>query len=254
MIDKNSEAPEDFDQFVVWFMVKNKYPIERHIRRRLIKNRYSIDDVKAYMQERMLDILQKRLAKGNPIEDPKIYFRKLIDFWCVEYQRMYGFIYSLPKRPRKPDAEEEISKHGFVYFPTSNSDSFDSMDRITQLGYIDSSNTDPEDYIDTSYRVVGEEPDDVSEAWSSLMEMILPDDRRVLTFIFRYNLTVPQVSKELNIAVSTAYQRRDRGLKAISGTLSSFIDLDQDNWKILEETSVLPEDKISIGKFYKLKK
>jgi hypothetical protein len=252
---QSKEAPEDFSQFVVWFMDKNKGVILRHIRRRLIPNRYSVEDVQAYMKERMLDILQKRLAKGNPIEEPKIYFRKLIDFWCVEYQRMHGFCYGLPKRPRCPEAEEEISQYGFVYLPHDQSENGDgntySTDRISQLGYIDSSNTDPDSYED-EYKVVGQEPDEHTEAWASLMDMALPEDREILICIFRYNLTVPQVSKELGIAVSTAYQRRDRGLRAISGTLASFIDLDQDSWRILNETAELPKEDIDIGQFFKL--
>ncbi len=250
------EAPEDFYEFVVWFVAKNKNSINRHIYRRLIPNRYSPDDMRAYMQERMLDILQKRVIKGNPIKEPKIYFRKLIDFWCVEYQRMHGYCYGLPKRPRKPEAEEDIGQYGFVYLPVlnssdDNSNSF-SPDRIDQLGYIDSTNTNPNIFINEEFRVVGEEPDQVTEAWSTLMEMALPDDRDVLTYIFRYNLTVPQVSRELNIAVSTAYQRRDRGMKAISGTLASFVDLDQPSHHVLEETAGLDPEDVSIKKFYKL--
>lgn len=246
------EAPREHSAFVVWFMVKNKSQIDRHARKRLIPNRYTIDDIKSYMQERMLDILQKREAKGNPIEEPKIYFRKLVDFWCVEFQRMHGFIYSLPKRPRCPDAEKEISQYGFHYFPHGD-DSDDSiagsqMDQIAQLGYIDASLNNTEI---TGYRIVGEEPDELSIAWEALMSMAPIEDQDVLTYLFRYNLTVPQVSEKLGIAVSTAYQRRDRGLRAISGTLASFVDLDKSSWQILDETSQLPQEKIDIAQFFK---
>jgi hypothetical protein len=250
----DKEAPEDYHEFVVWFMKKNNSAINRYIFKRLIPNRYSTEDVKSYMQERMLDILQKRREKGNPIKEPKIYFRGLIDFWCVEYQRMYGFCYGLPKRPRKPEAEEEIGQYGFVYLPSEGmgDGNNSSLDRVPQLGYLDACNTDTNLFSDTDYRVIGEEPDQISDAWNSLMLMVLPDDKEVLTCIFRYNLTVPQVSKQLNIAVSTAYQRRDRGLRAISGTLSSFIDLDKPSWEILNDTAVLPEEDIDISKYYKL--
>jgi hypothetical protein len=246
-------APIDHKEFVLWFLDKNKGIIRRHINRRLIPNRYTPEDVQSYMIERMLDILKKREAKGKPIEDPKVYFRKLIDFWCIEYQRMYGYIYGLPKRPRCTEAEEDISYYGFVYLKVKESgsdDEYASTSHIDKLGYVDSSSFN--EFHQSDYRVVGEEPDEHTEAWESLMKMALPEDRDVLTYLFRYNLSVPEISKELKIAVSTAYQRRDRGLRAISGTLASFIDLDQQSWKILEKTSSLDPALIDVTKFYNL--
>jgi hypothetical protein len=244
------EAPKDFGDFAVWFIKKNGGVINNYIRRRLIPNRYSPDDIKSYMQERILDVLQKRLAKGNPIEEPKIYFRRLIDFWCVEYQRMYGFVYALPKRPRDQAAEEDIGQYGFHYFMADTGDGNYGLDRIPQLGYIDSATTEAVIY-ENKFRVIGLNPDEFSESWKSLMIMALPEDRDVLTCLYRYNLTVPQVSDHLSIAVSTTYQRKERGLRAISGTLASFVDLDQDSWKVLEETTELAESDIDITRFFR---
>jgi hypothetical protein len=248
-VDDN--APVDYDEFIVWFLSKNNAIINNYCRRRLIPNRYSVEDMRSYMQERMLDILQKRLAKGNPIEEPKVYFRKLIDFWCIEYQRMHGYCYSLPKRPRCPDAEEEIGQYGFHYFISSDADgdSTSSMDSIPQLGYIDTNLTI--ETFDQDYKEMGTDPDQHSDAWKSLMKMAVPEDRDVLTCIFRYNLTVPQTSEQLSIAISTAYQRRDRGIRAISGTLASFVDLDESNHDILQNVESLSDAQIDITRFYR---
>jgi hypothetical protein len=247
----DDEAPENYHEFVVWFLQKNNAIINNYCRRRLIPNRYTIEDMRAYMQERMLDILHKRAAKNKAIEEPKVYFRKLIDFWCIEYQRMYGYVYSLPKRPRCPDAEEEIGQYGFHYFvsDSADSESSSSMDSIPQLGYIDTNLTITN--FDHDYKEIGQNPDEFSQAWNSLMKMAIPEDRDVLTCIFRYNLTVSQVSKHLEIAISTAYQRRDRGIRAISGTLASFVDLDNDMHQVLDDVSELSDDKIDITRFFR---
>ena len=248
MKNKSSEDPDDmsYEDFVVWFMEENKKLIARYVYRRLIPNRYAPSDVRAYFIERVLDILKKRKEKGRPIREPKLYFKKLIDFYCIEYQRMHGYIYGMPKRPRCPQAEEEISQYGFIYFPT---DEDSTTDNIPQLGYIDASLGDTQLYGE-SFQIKRTEPDQETEVWRNLMSMVLPEDKRVLSCIFRRNMSVPEVSRHLNIAISTAYARRERGLRCISGTLSSFVDLDQDNWRIIQDIDILEDEDVSIDQFY----
>ena len=231
-------------EFVEWFMKKYNTGISSCIRRRLIPNRYSVSDVKAYITERILDILKKRQAKGKPIEDPKLYFRSLISFYCVEFQRMHGYIYCLPKRPRDIPAEQEISQYGFVYFNTKTTG---SSDDVSQLGYIDASLGTEED---PEFTVKGLDPSIANKSWDQLMLMVLPEDKAVLECLFIRNLSIPEASKELGIATSTAYQRRDRGLSCLSGCLATYVDLDQESWEILKDVTKLPEDVIDIKQFY----
>jgi hypothetical protein len=233
------------NEFVVWFMHKHKAAINRYVTKRLIKNRYARSDVRAYIQERILDILQKRKAKGNPIEDPKLYFRKLLDYYCIEFQRMYGYIYCMPKRPRCAEAEEEIAQYGFVYLYTDDSN---SMDSIKQLGYLDSEITNVA--CNEEYSIKGLDPDVDSTSWEKIMLMALPEQQEVLKCIFKYNMSVPEAARHLDISVSAAYQRKDRGLQAISGTLATFVDLDDDSWRILNNVNELKDDKIDITNLF----
>ena len=234
------------EEFVVWFMNENKSLINRYIRKRLIPNRYSSSDVKSYIIERILDILKKRKAKDKSIEDPRLYFKKLLDFYCIEYQRMHGYIYAMPKRPRCPEAEEEISQYGFVYL---QSDDSLSLDNIPQLGYIDGAIDENNTFTD-NYQIKGVDPGKNSATWDKLMLMALPEDRKVLSCIFTRNMSVPEVSKHLGIAISTAYSRKERGIRTISGTLSSFVNLDKESWEILNNVEYLEDEVISITQFY----
>lgn len=186
------------------------------------------------MIERILDIMQKRMRKGNPIKEPKIYFRKLIPYWCVEFQRMHGFIYGLPKRPRCPEAEKEISTHGFVYL-RSESDTYEggnpvSCEHTIKTSYIDGNTTEPILYYH-NYKVTGGEPDAVSEVWEKLVGSLKKEEASIIACLYRYNLTVPQAAKFLGIAVSTAYQRKERALNALSGYIVSQTELQDASWK-----------------------
>ena len=246
----SQEAPEDYNDFVVWFMETYKAAINRHVRRRLIPNRYSVDDVRAYVAERILSTLQRRKRIGKPIEEPKIYFRKLIDFYCVEYQRMSGYIYCLPKRPRSPESEADIAQYGFVYF---TNDMTNSPEYFPELGYVDATVDTVEHYHEERYSIKGEQPEKDTEAWGKMMLMALPEDQKVLECVFKMNLSVPEASRHLGIAVSTAYQRVNRGIKAISGTLCTYVDLDDDSWKLIENISSLDDQDVDIKQFYENK-
>ena len=248
------DRPSDADlnkmkhkDFVVWFLDYNKSVISRYIARRLIPNRYDPSDIISYMAERMLDILKKRKAKGRAIKNPRIYFSKLIDFWCIEYQRMHGYCYGMPKRPRCPEAEQEIGKHGFVYFEApmegSASTAYGFMESPA-LSYIDINITDSTAYEPKGYILKGDDPGKISPAWINLMRMIQPEDRPVMDCLFRRDMTIPETSKFLDIAVSTAYTRRDRALLTLSGYLASSLDLDENSWKIIADLPKIPVDNL----------
>lgn len=243
------------EEFVVWFMEWNKQIIDRYITRRLIKNRYDPTDIRAYMAERMLDILGKRLEKGRPIKNPRTYFGKLIDFWCIEYQRMHGYIYGMPKRPRNVEAEEEIAKHGFVYLETaSTSKNTNGFEESPQLAYVDInlySASNPETYTLMGYGVKGQDPDQASKPWESMMAMVLPEDRPVLYCLFKMNMSIPEASRHLNIAVCTAYNRRDRALSSISGHLVSGLNVDQKSWRVLDDVMSLKPSTTDISDLFR---
>ena len=178
---------------------------------------------------------------------------------------MHGYCYGMPKRPRCPEAEQEIAQYGFVYLYGDG----DGWDGHSVLGYIDATVDDPCDAkfriggnstigsvedlgtLPTSaYHVRGLDPDVHSVAWMKIMKMALPEDREVLTCLFRRNMSVPEASRHLDIAISTAYARKERGLKAISGTLSQYIDLDKPNWEVLAEVTGLDWKTIDISQFF----
>jgi predicted DNA-binding protein YlxM (UPF0122 family) len=196
-----------------------------------------------------LETLQKREAKGNPIQDPKLYFLKLIDYYCVEYQRMYGFIYSMPKRPRYPEAETDIGKIGFFYFETGPYNNSNPLDKVSELGYIDY-NLNDEDKAGNEFTIKSKDPGMLSTSWNNLLSMILPEDRPIIECIYIKNMSIPEIAKELNIPISAAYQRKQRALTCISGTLITYVDMDNQSWQILEDIANLDTKDIDIKQFF----
>jgi len=239
------------EDFVVWFIDYNQAVINRYISRRLIPNRYDPNDIKAYMAERMLDVLKKRLAKGRPIANPRIYFGKLIDYWCIEYQRMHGYIYGMPKRPRCAEAEQDIAKYGFVYLSGADDETGPiGFHDTPQMAYVDVNLNGDNQYTPLGFNIKGEDPGRETDQWKALISMVLPEDRSVINCLFRMNMTVPEASRHLGISLNTAYQKRDRALVSISGTLASFLDLDQDRWKLLTQIGNLEPSSVDITELF----
>jgi hypothetical protein len=220
----SQEAPEEYGAFVVWFLEKNKIRINRCAYKRTIPNRYSIEDIKSYIAQTILTTLRRREAVGRAIKEPKLYFSKLIDFYCVEFQRMHGYIYGLPKRPRAPKAETEISQYGFCYLESN-----------VDIGYVDNELGDDSQYFGNNYQDIGNDNQYSTEAWDSLMKNVLPEESEILSCLYGMNMSIPEASKHLGIAVSTAYQRAYRGLTAISGAVAESYDLTKSNWKLLTD-------------------
>jgi hypothetical protein len=213
------EPPEDYNEFIVWFMEKHKRRIYKCAYKRTIHNRYAVQDIYSYISETILSILKRRASVNRPIKEPNLYFSKLVDFYCVEYQRMNGFIYSLPKRPRDNSAEEDISQYGFHY-----------MEANLDLGYIDYDINGDSSYLSETYQVKGDYSDK-SAVWNTLLDYADSSDADVINCVYNMNLSIQEASKHLKISPSTAYQRLKRGLYAISGMISN---TGGPSWKVFQ--------------------
>jgi hypothetical protein len=181
--------------FVSMFMEKYNSLINSLGRKYLIPNRYTIDDIKQYISERIIQILTARLtAKDNQIEDPEKYFKSCLDFYCIEYQRMHGYIFELPKRPRKNCEldEQYIRKFGFKYLGDMTTEEYNSL--------LFEDNT----YDDTQ-----------SPVWAALLSVLTRDEAQVIDCIFNRKLTWLETSKELNVPQSTCWIRKDRAIEKI---------------------------------------
>lgn len=215
--------PTDYNEFIVWFMEKHKRRIYKCAYRRTIHNRYSVQDVCSYISETILRILRRRESVNNPIKEPNLYFSKLIDFYCVEYQRMNGFVYGLPKRPRDTNAEEDISQYGFHY-----------LEKGVDMGYIDYDMDGQNQYLVDTYEVRGD-TSEKTDVWSTLLSNAEDKDAQVVNCVYNMNLSIQEASRHLEISPSTAYQRLKRGLYAISGFIASNSDTSNPSWKIFQE-------------------
>lgn len=183
------------NEFVISFMTKYNSLIGSIGRKYLIPNRYNIDDLKQYISERIIQILTNRLSVSeNQIEDPEKYFKSCLDFYCIEYQRMHGYIFDLPKRPRKncERDEEYIRSFGFKYLDDMSTEEYNSL--IIE----DSTHRDIE-----------------TPAWKFLLKILSKEEADVLDCIFHKNLTWLETSKHLGVPQSTCWIRKDRALEKI---------------------------------------
>lgn len=195
-MDINAEV----NTFVSNFMKKYGPLINLVGRKYLIPNRYTIDDIKQYIAERIIQILSNRLSDGtNLIEDPEKYFKTCISYYCIEYQRMHGFTFELPKRPRKnhEEAESHARSFGFKY-----------LGDITIAEY-NSLLSEDKEY---------EEPND--DVWKALMGILTEQEAQVLDCIFRKNMTWLETSNYLSVPQSTCWIRKDRAITKIYNTFN----------------------------------
>jgi RNA polymerase sigma factor (sigma-70 family) len=186
----------EVNTFVAEFMSKYNQLINSVGRRYLIPNRYTIEDIKQYVAERIIQILTNRLSKtSNKIEDPEKYFKSCLTYYCIEYQRMHGYTFELPKRPRKNCELDEahIRTYGFKY-----------LDDMTTAEY---------NSLSTKEALEGAEEAD--EAWKALVSILSKDEANVLVCIFKQNMTWLQTSKHLNVPQSTCWIRKDRAIEKI---------------------------------------
>jgi len=190
------DVHDQVNQFVVDFMTKYNSLINSVARKYLIPNRYTIEDIKQYISERIIQILTNRLSSSdNQIEDPEKYFKSCITYYCIEYQRMHGYTFELPKRPRKNcEADEQhIRSYGFKYLDDINTAEYNSL--IVDDEEKDDSNSDL--------------------VWEHLTSILSREESAVLVCIFKQNMTWLETSKHLNVPQSTCWIRKDRAIEKI---------------------------------------
>jgi len=188
------------------FILKHRPLIKTLGRRYLIPNRYSVEDIEAYVAERMLSILQARQHSTNQILDREKYFLNCLVFYCIEYQRLNGFIFCLPKRPRKNAIEQELEAKSRNFY------------------YLNDTMLDDSSLVDNNKEVI--DPGLDSEVWCSLTGYLHTSDALVVECIHKMSMTLKETSLHLGVAQSTCLTRRDRAYKTlfsvfdnISGTI-----------------------------------
>lgn len=189
----------DRNEFVKYFMRKYDSLLTRVIKKYLIPNRYTVNDLKQYIAERIVQILKSREDKPNKILDPEKYFKSCLDFYCIEYQRMHGYIFDLPKRPRKNcEADERTARdYGFKY-----------LGDIT----IEESNSLLDDSVDyNKAQTIQQE----TPIWNVLTGVLAPEEAEVLGCIYLMNMTWTETSRHLSVAQSTCWFRKNRAIKKL---------------------------------------
>ena len=190
------DIQDEVNTFVTEFMKKHNTLMNSVGRRYLIPNRYTVEDIKQYIAERVIQILTNRLSVAtNKIEDPDKYFKSCITYYCIEYQRMHGYTFELPKRPRKNCELDEkyIRAFGFKYLDDMNTAEFNSL-------------------------VTDDEVKDTSQSelvWDVLTSILSKEESNVLVCIFKQNMTWLETSRHLNVPQSTCWIRKDRAIEKI---------------------------------------
>lgn len=189
---------QEIKDFVVYFMTKHTKLVSKIAYRYLIPNRYNLYDIKQYISERILKILKSRADSTNPVKDPEKYFKSCLEFYCVEFQRMHGFVFGLPKRPRKNCEEDELTirGHGFKYLDDLTSDELNSLQIVEMVQEGD--------------------PHSLSETWSFLTGLVNAQEAAVLECIFSKNMTWHETAEYLNVPQSTCWFRNHRAINKIS--------------------------------------
>ncbi len=189
---------KEIEDFVMAFMTKHTKLVSKIAYRYLIPNRYSVYDIKQYISERILKILKSRATGTNPVKDPEKYFKSCLEFYCVEFQRMHGFVFGLPKRPRKNCEEDELNirGYGFKYLNDLTSDEVNSLQIVETVceGDIHS----------------------MSSTWNFLTGLVNDQEAAVLDCIFSKNMTWHETAEYLNVPQSTCWFRNHRAINKIS--------------------------------------
>jgi RNA polymerase sigma factor (sigma-70 family) len=192
------------EEFVEYFITKYNSLIKRIANRFTIPNRYGVDDLTQYIAERILHILNAREHKENKIEDPEKYFKPCLEFYCIEFQRMHGYIFCLPKRPRRNAEEDEYSAKqlGFKYMIDVTVDETNSLHSHDII---------PEDII-----LSPETP-----IWSTLTGVLEPEEASILGCIYLQELTWAETADALGIPQSTCWFRKNKVMKRIEDAICS---------------------------------
>jgi len=191
----------DNPEFVAEFIKKYRPLICGLGRRYIIPNRYTIEDLIQYISERMLTILRSKLTKheDEQIKNRERYFSGCLRYYFIEYQRMHGFPFSLPKRPRKNAIEDEqyIKSKEFYYLSPSMLDD-------PSLVYVEPA---PKDEVDSL--------SGTTDVWCVITGSLDHNDAKVVDCIFRRGMTFSETAMYLDVPQSTCVNRRDRAFKTI---------------------------------------
>lgn len=201
------EISDKVRDFVLFFMEKHGSLINNVARKYLIPNRYTTEDIKQYISERVIHIMTARLTENtNPIENPEKYFKSCLDFYCIEYQRMHGYIFDLPKRPRKncEDDEKAAKAWGFKYLGDITIDEYNSVYEYTL------------DRDLTENQVFQIE----HESWRTITGCLTEAEANVMDCIHRRNMTWTETADELGVAQSTCWFRKGKATMKILGIFS----------------------------------
>lgn len=187
----------EINNFIEYFMSKYDTLLNKVCSKYLIPNRYSIEDIKQYIAEKIITILNNRDNTKDPINNPEGYFKSCLDYYGIEFQRMHGYVFDLPKRPRKNAIEEEthIKTYGFKY-----------LDDMT----VDESSSLYEEPI-----IEPTDPGSRSESWLEITKILTTEETRVLECIYIQNMTWSETSKFLGVAQSTCWFRKNRAISKI---------------------------------------
>ena len=107
---------------------------------------------------------------------------------------MHGYIFELPKRPRKNCEldEQHIRSYGFKYLDDMSTEEYNSLVF--------------EDKLDNK---------EDSEVWLKLLSLLSKEEADVIDCIFNKNLTWLETSRFLGVPQSTCWIRKDRAIEKI---------------------------------------
>jgi RNA polymerase sigma factor (sigma-70 family) len=211
---------KEVGEFVLMFMTKYGSLISSIARRYLIPNRYNVDDIKQYISERIIKILATRLEEGtNLIDNPEKYFKSCLEFYCIEYQRMHGYCFDLPKRPRKNCEEDEKTAKawGFKYLGDISIDEYNSIHEYT----LEKDLTEEQNKPTTT------------SVWGILTGVLTDPEAKVIECIFFRRMTWNETSLHLGVAQSTCWFRKNRAIKKIYDAFDNLDGLIDENLKLI---------------------
>lgn len=202
-------ADESNKKFIERFMQDNISYINSVVKRYQIPNRYSIDDIKGYIIERILHILESRSSKGteDQILDKDKYFRRCIEYYCVEYQRMHGYIFCLPKRPRKNCELDEMDakSKGFKYLYDIT-----SKEEASLL------------FSEPKFENKVDDEKNFTSVWNSLTGILTENESKVIECVYSRGMTWSQTAQHLGVPQSTCWFRKKKALNAIQKYVHSY--------------------------------
>lgn len=191
------EKQNQIEEFLEEFQAKHSKLLKLVAAKYVIPNRYSVEDIVHHFLIKIMEILKERIDSNNPIENWEKYFKSCLDFYGIEFQRMHGFIFGLPKRPRRPyvNQENEAKQRKFKYWDSMTEDELNS----DQFVY---------EEVDPPY-------DGSTEIWENLMSILDESDRVILECIYIRGLTWAQTAEFVQRPQSTCWFKCKAALEKI---------------------------------------